>query len=82
MYTGSLDLVQAANELRELGEEIAGLWKVLVFAQEVNRTAPGTPPEIAAQTIGGQLVVSAVSITFDPTLPCPVNAQSTTVVDA
>jgi hypothetical protein len=46
-------------------------------AQEFNRTAPGTPPFIAARTVGGNFVASAVSIKFDPSLPRPFQAQAT-----
>jgi hypothetical protein len=46
----------------------------------VNLTKPGTPPEIAAQKIGGFVVASAITITFDPSLPCPLKAQGTITV--
>ena len=51
------------------------MWRVYVFAQDVNLTKPGTPPEIAAQHIGGFFVASAIEITFDPTLPCPLERK-------
>ena len=51
-----------------------------VFAQDVNLTKPGTPPVIAAQHIGGFFIASAIEITFDPTLPCPLKAQATITV--
>lgn len=76
-YTGGLDLEKALPILKEAGQEPYGIWNVYVFAQDVNRVAPGTPPEIAAQTIGGFFVASAIQITFDPSLPCPLEAQST-----
>ena len=47
---------------------------------EVDQTKPGTPPEIAAQHIGGFFVASAIEITFDPTLPCPLKAQGSITV--
>jgi len=74
-YTGGLPLEQAARILKPLGQDVYGVWRVFVFGQDVNRVAPGTPPEIAAQTIGGFFVGSAVQITFDPNLPCPLEAQ-------
>jgi hypothetical protein len=78
VYAGSLDLERAARVLWEHGEKDAfGKWRVYVFAQDVNRTQPGTPPEIAAQEVGGFFIASAVSITFDPTLPCPLEAKAT-----
>jgi hypothetical protein len=75
VYSGGLSLEKLAPVLKELGESGLGVWKVYVFGQDVNRVAPGTPPEIAAQTIGGFVVGSAVQITFDPNLPCPLEAQ-------
>ena len=45
-----------------------------------NRTMPGTPPVVAAQTVAGNFVASAVSITFDPTQPCPLKAQASITV--
>lgn len=76
-YTGGLSLEKALPVLRNAGQDPYGIWKVFVFAQDVNRVAPGTPPEIAAQTIGGFFVASAIQITFDPNLPCPLEAQGT-----
>lgn len=77
VYAGSLDLERAYRQLLQFDLDVRGLWRVYVFAQDVNRTRPGTPPEIAAQHIGGFFVASAVRITFDPTLPCPVRADTT-----
>jgi hypothetical protein len=77
VYAGSLQLEKAFRMLREYGLGVSGLWRVYVFAQDVNLTKPGTPPEIAAQHIGGVFVASAISIAFDPTLPCPLTAQGT-----
>jgi hypothetical protein len=76
-YTAQLSLEVAARYLRKAGDEVEGLWRVYVYAQEVNRTKPGTPPVVAAQTVGGNFVASAVSIKFDPSLPCPFKAQAT-----
>jgi hypothetical protein len=56
------------------------VWRVFVFAQDVNLTKPGTPPEIAAQHIGGFFIASAIEITFDPSLPCPLKAQASITV--
>jgi hypothetical protein len=77
IYSAALNLELAQRYLLEEGGEVEGLWRVYVYAQEVNRTAPGTPPLVAAQTIGGNFIASAVSITFDPSLPCPLKAQAT-----
>lgn len=77
IYAGSLDLERAYRLLLKEHQDVHGVWRVYVFAQDVNLTAPGTPPEIAAQHIGGFFVASAIHITFDPSLPCPLEAQAT-----
>jgi hypothetical protein len=75
IYAGSLDLEAAWRVLLQSGEkDVRGTWRVYVFAQDVNQTQPGTPPEIAAQEIGGFFVAAAIQITFDPSLPCPLDA--------
>lgn len=80
IYSGSLDIKLALRRLLKYQLDARGLWRVYAFAQDVNLTKPGTPPEIAAQHIGGFFVASAVSITFDPTLPCPITAQGSITV--
>jgi hypothetical protein len=80
IYAGSLDLERAYRLLLKYHGDVYGTWRVYLFAQDVNRTKPGTPPEIAAQTIGGFMVASAITITFDPSLPCPLKAQGTILV--
>jgi hypothetical protein len=77
IFTGALNLEVAQRYLAKQGASLEGLWRVYVYAQEVNRTAPGTAPVIAAQTVGGNFIASAVSIKFDPSLPCPFTAQAT-----
>jgi hypothetical protein len=42
----------------------AGLWKIFVLAQDVNRATPAMKPEEAAQLIGGMLLTNQVSISF------------------
>lgn len=76
IYSGGLNLELARRLLLENGEDVYGIWRVFIFAQDVNLTAPGTPPEIAAQHIGGFFVASAITLTFDPNLPCPMKAQA------
>jgi hypothetical protein len=76
VYAGSLDLERAYRILLKYQEHPQGTWRVFVFAQDVNQTPDGTPPEIAAQHIGGFFVSSAIHITFDPTLPCPLRADA------
>jgi hypothetical protein len=80
VYAGSLDLERAYKTLLKYHLDVRGVWRVYAFAQDVNRTQPGTPPEIAAQQIGGVFVASAISITFDPTLPCPLRADGAITV--
>jgi hypothetical protein len=82
IYAGSLPLYGAYRLLlsQQPPQDIYGVWRVFVFAQDVNKTKPGTPPEIAAQHIGGFFVASAIQITFDPNLPCPLEAQATILV--
>ncbi|MEN2427972.1 choice-of-anchor X domain-containing protein [Chromobacterium vaccinii] len=79
-YAGSLDLERAYRLLLQQHQDVRGIWRVFVFAQDVNLTKPGTPPHIAAQHIGGFFVASAIEITFDDSLPCPLKAQSTITV--
>ncbi len=80
VYSGSLNLEAARRLLLAEGEDVYGIWRVFVFAQDVNLTKPGTPPEIAAQHIGGFFVASAITLTFDPDLPCPMKAQANITV--
>lgn len=80
IYTSKLNLEHVQKYIAEAGGEVEGVWQVYIYAQEVNRTAPSTSPIIAAQNIGGSFVASAVSITFDPTLPCPFEAQANITV--
>lgn len=80
IYAGSLDLERAYRLLLKYHMDVYGLWRVYVFAQDVNQTKPGTAPEIAAQHIGGFFIASAITITFDPSLPCPLTAQGTITV--
>jgi hypothetical protein len=80
IYSASLSLELAQRYLLKEGGSVEGLWRVYVYAQEVNRTAPGTPPVVAAQTVGGNFIASAVDIKFDPSLPCPLKSQATILV--
>ncbi|WP_426077710.1 choice-of-anchor X domain-containing protein [Janthinobacterium sp. PSPC3-1] len=80
VYAASLNLKEAYRLLLKYGQQVVGTWRVFVFAQDVNLTKPGTPPEIAAQHIGGMFVASAIELTFDDSLPCPLKAQASIVV--
>src|SRR5450830_195150 len=80
VYAASLNLKLAYRQLLQYGQDVYGTWRVFVFAQDVNLTKPGTPPEIAAQHIGGMFIASAIEITFDDSLPCPLKAQASIVV--
>jgi hypothetical protein len=77
VYSGAIHLETIYPVLRKRNAPFEGRWKVLVFAQDVNLADPGDPPEIQAQTIGGYVIASPITITFDPTLPCPITAQAT-----
>lgn len=80
VYAGSLNLQLARRILLQQDQDVYGIWRVFVFAQDVNLAKPGTPPEIAAQHIGGFFIASAIEITFDPSLPCPLKAQAAITV--
>lgn len=80
IYVCSLNLEEAYRLLLRYKQDVRGVWRVFVYAQDVNLTKPGTPPEIAAQHIGGFFVASALTITFDPSLPCPLKSQATITV--
>jgi hypothetical protein len=71
----SLSLELAQRQLLQVGGDVEGVWRVYVYAQEVNRTAPGTAPVVAAQTVGGSFFASALDIKFDPNLPCPLKGR-------
>ena len=75
-YAAVFDLERAAGILAKNKLPVDGRWRVFVYGQDVNLTKPGTPPEVAAQTIGGFMVASALTLTFDPNLPCPLKAQA------
>lgn len=80
IYAGVLDLERISRILLSQGEDVHGIWRIYVFAQDINPAQPGSPPQIAAQHISGFFVASAISITFDPSLPCPLKAQATIMV--
>jgi hypothetical protein len=79
-YTGAIHLEQVYRILLRHKLKLEGLWRVYVFAQDVNNATPDMLPEIAAQRIGGFMVASGLQITFDPSLPCPLQAQATVTV--
>lgn len=76
-YTGSIHLEELYPILLRRNAKLAGLWHVYVFAQDVNQARPDMLPEIAAKEIGGFMVASGIQITFNPNLPCPLQAQAT-----
>jgi hypothetical protein len=80
VFAGALDLERVYGELRKRGQDVHGRWRCYVFAQDVNHAPEGAKPEIAAQSIGGMFVASAIHITFDPSLPCPLRANATILV--
>lgn len=77
IYASELSIEEAYGRvLAKRGLPVEGKWRVFLYAQDVNLTKPGEKPEVAAQTIGGFVVASALTLTFDPTLPCPITAQA------
>lgn len=76
VYAAKLDLLRAYRLLLSKHEGVHGVWRVFIYAQDVNLTKSGTAPEIAAQHIGGFFVASAIALTFDASLPCPLKAQA------
>ena len=79
-YTGSLHLEEVYKILLRHKLRLKGVWRVYVFAQDVNDATEDMLPEIAAKQIGGFMVASGLQLTFDPTLPCPLHAQATVTV--
>lgn len=80
IYTGSIHLENVYPVLLKHKLRLEGLWRVYVFAQDVNGATPDMLPQIAAQQIGGFMVASAVQVKFDPMLPCPLQAQAAITV--
>ena len=64
IYTGALELEQIYQLLHREGEDVHGVWRIYVFAQDINPAQPGTPPQIAAQHISGFFVASTAEINF------------------
>ncbi|MBN2056912.1 hypothetical protein JW905_18445 [bacterium] len=79
-YTGAIDLERAYRMLLKQRLKLDGLWRVYVFAQDVNGATPDMLPHVAAKQIGGFMIASGLQLTFDPTLPCPLEAQATVTV--
>jgi len=55
---------------------------VYVFAQVVDDATPDMLPEFAAKRIGGFYGCKWAKITFDPALPCPLEAHAVITVEA
>lgn len=79
-YTGSIHLEEIYRLLLRNKLKLEGVWQVYVFAQDVNGATPDMLPEIAAEEIGGFMVASGLQLTFDPSLPCPLQSQATVTV--
>ncbi|MCP4487185.1 MAG: hypothetical protein GY820_07695 [Gammaproteobacteria bacterium] len=75
-YTGSINMKSLYRVLLKRNLKLEGVWKVFVFAQDINDATPDMLPEVAATHIGGFMVASAIHLTFDPSLPCPLKAQA------
>ncbi|MEM9558064.1 MAG: choice-of-anchor X domain-containing protein [Acidobacteriota bacterium] len=81
-YTGSIHLERIYPILLKQGKKLEGLWRVYLFAQDVNDATPDMLPEVAATHIGGFPIASGINVTFDPNLPCPLEAKATVQVVA
>lgn len=79
-FTGSIHMEEIYRILLKHNLKLEGLWNVYVFAQNVNDATPDMLPQIAAKRIGGFMIASGLNLTFDPTLPCPLEAQATITV--
>jgi hypothetical protein len=79
-YTGALHLEEIYQRLLKRERKLEGLWRVYVFAQDVNDATSDMLPQVAAKRIGGFMIASGLKITFDPALPCPLQADATVMV--
>jgi hypothetical protein len=79
-YTGRFDLVRAYRRLLSDQQEVNGIWRVFVYAQDIKAAASGIEPTEAAAYIGGFPIASATKLSFDPTLPCPLTADAVVTV--
>ncbi len=79
-YTGAIHFEEIYKLLLKNELKLDGIWRVYVFAQDVNNATPDMLPQIAAKRIGGFMVASGLQITLDPSLPCPLEAQAVVTV--
>lgn len=79
-YTGRFDLVHAFRRLLSEEQEVNGIWRVFVYAQDTNAAGAGMEPTEAATYLGGFPIASATKLSFDPTLPCPLTANAVVTV--
>jgi len=79
-YTGSIHLETVFPEMRKRQLAFEGIWKVYAVAQDVNLAEENDLPEIQAKTIGGFVIASPITLSFDTSLPCPVTAQASVQV--
>lgn len=76
-YTGSIHLEEIYHILLKRKLKLEGLWRVYIFAQDINKATRDMLPQIAAKHIGGFVIASGIQITFNPNLPCPLSAHAT-----
>lgn len=81
-YTGSIHLEEVYRVLLQHRLRLEGLWRVYVFAQDVNDAAPDMAAHLAAQRIGGFMIASALRVRLDASLPCPLQADAAITVVA
>ncbi|WP_405246532.1 choice-of-anchor X domain-containing protein [Cellulophaga sp. Asnod2-G02] len=82
LFTGKFNTEEAVHLLKKKGFKgiIRGLWRIFVYAQDVNDASPDMIPTEAATHIGGFMIASASSIKFDSGSPCPLTANATVLV--
>lgn len=80
IYTGTVDFKSIYKLLLRKKLQLEGLWHIYLFAQDTNKAKPDLKPQEAAKQIGGFMIASSLQLTFDPTLPCPLQSQATVTV--
>jgi hypothetical protein len=75
-YTGGVDFKELYPTILHRKGKLDGFWHVYVFAQDVNHATPDMLPQVAAQQVGGFVVASGIQVTFDPSLPCPLQSHA------
>lgn len=64
LFTGELNLGNAAESVIGHGGNALGKWQVFIVAQDINRAEEGMAPEEAAKIIGGMILASPFKLKF------------------